>query len=447
MPKKVSKEVLNRNRNIIEQTMESFGGSRYAPAAATRMITDNLISTQIKPVLRQRIKGNEEAFKEKFGFNIFLSEATGTFFRYRWAIDTTAAHLASVDGTPLRELEFAAFGILDHYMPNYWRTKGSIDSEEHPVPIEKAKPRHDFRKLVRQELTRMAKHGHIDFDERREMVYRENIDPLEMTEDCWGGVLHKTPSSWKRAVGTTVVNFCALRLNEMYVEIRDRHLGREYGIKPLDTQKWWILTGPFGAGFAFKDRDSMLHLQYAKAGFRSSNLEEELSETFKDINLTIKFLPWIHKEQIKEMYPEDYPKAEEIWYRNPEVAPAEIAGELVSKELAIQLRWGYRREALGLEQHNARPVLEQLWRYLSPRVAVKEGQMDLSEIKEASDVVITALSDLSGGRKFMASTPMEKRAMEALSTHGYIEETAGVYEVKKGMEQAIGYLALYVGKL
>lgn len=434
MPIEIPPEKLEENSNVILKTLQSFGGPRYVTAAAVRAITDNLAVTQAKPILKQLVKGREELFREKLGMNPFLSEA-GAWGKYQWAIATTAAHMASVDGTPISELELATFGVMDLYMPNYFRTEGTMDLPDRPVPLHEAKPRHDFRKSVEKVLIKMTKGGHVDYEVNRGIVRREEVDPVAMTVDFWKDILHRS-SSFKRNVATIKASLHSPHFADMYSLIRDVHLGREFGFRPIDCDKWWILIGKPGAKLAFRDVDDRVYLQFEKPMRKGVDWKTHESESFRNVMQTITMLPFVSKEQLQYSQPQAYSTAVRIWNQTPDLSPVEIVGSYVSRKLANQLRWS-SPEALTLEQNNVRAVLGQVWQYLKPK--------SMEEITEASDVVITALSDLQQGRTFSARTRMEERAMGALSA--YVEKTNGGYQAKKGMEDALDSIALYVGKL
>jgi hypothetical protein len=436
MPKPVTQAQLETNENIVVQTLGSFGGDRYAPAAAIRAMSNNIVMTQMKPVLKQRVKGREEQFKRSLGIDPYRTEYAGSWPKYRFAIETALAHIPDVDGTSLEYLTTAALCILDGYMPNVFRTEGTKDlpDQGHSVPLDKAKPRYDFRKLIIEELKRMAKHGHIDFDEANGKVYRENVDSVLMMKKFWGSILHQTRSGFKRDILSTKASLDAPSRREIFGLVRDAHLGREYDLKPDDVETWIVLTGKEGAGFLFTDFQQRLHLQYEKPILSDVNLSDMASDALQVLNRTIRYCPFISTRQLKELHPQHYATAVEIWNRSPYLAPLIIADQVVSKELGRQLQWG-QKEGLGMEHHNARQTLSQLWDQIRPKTP--------NEIEETSNVLITALYDLSQGKTTRTASPMEVRAMNALAP--YVEQVAGRYQVKKGMDHSVDVLTLYVG--
>jgi hypothetical protein len=453
MSKEVPKAVIDNNRNIVLQTLDTFGRTfggtkQYPTAASTRGISQDIVLTRVKPVLQQVVRGREDEIRKQYGKDIFRSEAFGTWPRYQLAFLTTALHLIDIDGTPFEELKMATFCVMDlAYMRNYLRTEGTKDLPGRPVPIEKAMPNSGFGKLLRKLLIETSARGHIDFDVRNNKVYKERrIDSVELSADFWERRLHISKSGWKRWVCGMKVGMHAPELEQMYNLIRNYHLGSEYGIKPRDPYNWFLLTGPTGAGFSFVDPvTKRVYLQYEKAGLTRVAWNEPESEAVQNMNFTIGRWPFVSKELIKSMFPQHYSTTVAAWNKSPEVAPIEIAGCYVSKQLGIQLKWA-SKQPLGLEQHNAREVLAHTWKYLSSQVRSGTGQIDLNKVEEASNVVITILADLSAGKVVSARNPMELRTIDALSP--YVEPAPGSgYVVKKGMEDAVRSFSLYAGVL
>jgi hypothetical protein len=445
MPKQLSKEQLEENANTISQILESFGSRKYAPAAATRALSHNLILTNVKSRLKERVSGKEEEFKKELGFNPYFSEAIGDYGRYDLAILTTAITLADTDGTPLSLLTKGALYIIDDYVPNLYRTNGTMDTPFRPVDVLDSRPNYSFRKKLEKLLRTAHQDGYVIFDEKREMVYREAVDPVKMTVEFWKRKLGFSigKSSLKRSICSVKASLHAPILREMPNLIIENHLGEEIGFRKKDAERWYMLTGPNGAGLAFTDPSLRVHLQYEKSMFGDVDWTEKQSEAYSNITTAIEFCPFMERTHIARLFPTDYETFIEITSKNETLAPAKIGKGYVSKPLAKRLNWG-SKEPLGLEQHNARVVLQKLWGYLLPPRDKEESQKTLERIEQASNVALTALTDLKNGRDFMAKSPMELAAMKALSP--YVEmSSSGGYQTKKGMEDSIAFYALFAG--
>jgi hypothetical protein len=446
MPKEITKQMLDHDKSVVLQTLESFSSTpgvtkSYPTAAATRAISQSLVLTKVKPALKQLVLDRGDEIKELYGVNPFLSEAYGTRGKYWFALASTIMYLVDADGTPFDPLKTASFLIMDSYTPDVFRTKGTIGK-----PRNQARPNYEFQKFFTKVLMEISEQGHVDYDTIKSTVSRESINPVDFTVDFWGKLLHKTRSSWIRSLCAMKASLHAPELSEMYALLKKFHMGSEVGIRREHPDRWYLLTGPEGAGLAFTDNSRRVRLQYEKVGSTPVNLNQQESEATRYINSTIRFLPWVSEEQIKEMFPQESSIIQGAWSKNPETAPIEIARCYAPKEMGIQLHWA-SKQPLGMEQHNAREILTGVWKYLRPEVRSLKGQIDLSNVENASNVVISAVADLSDGRVFNSRTSMELKTVGALSAYGLVEMTPNGYVVKKGMEHAMDSLALYIGVL
>jgi len=452
MPRGITQEKLEINREIVLETYDSFGRTpgatkEYPIAAATRGISQDLVLTKVKPELKHLLRGmSREEIRNRWGKNIFLSEACGTYPKYQEAILTTALHMIDIDGTPLKNLELATFFVIDSgYMPNYFRTKGTLDLPERPVPLGDARPKYYFRKYLGKLLVEAKEKGHVDFDEQKEILYRVKIDPVKFSADFWPRRMVWSKSGWRRHVIGMKVGMHAPEFRQIFPLIRDFHHGDVYKIKKSDPENWFLLVGPEGAGFSFIDRSTQrAYLQYAKAGLSDVDWKETESEAHRKVDFTISRLNWVSENLLKEMFPKEFSAAVAAWNKTPEVAPFIIGDCYAPKKLGIQLKWASKKP-LDTKLHTAGQVLSNAWQYLSHQFYKPGKEVDFDKMEEVSNVVITFLKKLSDGETVKATTATELSVMGTLSE--YVEKTPSGYMLKKGMQDAVSSLNLYAGIL
>lgn len=192
MPKEIPQAVLENNEQIILDTLDSFSRTpgidkNYRAVAATRAESQQIILTKVKPRLKQVIQGREdEQIRQLYGgINPFLSEAAGSYGIYQYAYLITALHFIDISGTPFENVKMATFLVGDKaYMPGYFRTEVTKG-----LPLEQARPKSDFGKLLKKLLIEASEHGHVDFDSaagKEGTFYLKKIDHEKLTSTFWG---------------------------------------------------------------------------------------------------------------------------------------------------------------------------------------------------------------------------------------------------------------------
>lgn len=413
----MSEKRIQASRRKVAEWLETF--NKQMNAAAFYMVTDQLVYLQTKPLLK----------KEEYTKNLFLSEAIGNWPRYRLGISVVGMYMASPDGTPMNTLEKLTFEIIDRLTEGYYRKKIKSKLSEFPS--------YNFRKILRQEMNRMARFGHVSI--KGDKVFQKSIVPELIPIDFFGNILHipTGKSGWKRAIITTKVGLHSPRYSEIASLLRTFHKGEEYGLKNRDVDRWWSIQGPEGSGLAFTDRWDFVYLQYEKARYQEPiNLNSIQSEAVRSIHHTIQSLPFISEKLLVELYGiHAFRTFIDTCQQHKGLSPLKLADSYVSRGLGYLLQWGLKTDIV---QHPSRLMLTKLYEMIRPR---------LDEIKELGSIIRYSLAELAANQEFRASTYLERNVMNSLVSLGLLEVKGDLYSVKSGMEEAAITLSKYTGNI